>query len=66
MLTHLSSLNPHTHDKSITFEESTHTYTIDGDSSYTSVTTWIHSHFNKFDADAIINKMMKEKDLLMI
>ena len=38
--------------------EPTHTYTINGDSNYTSVTTWNHSHFEHFDADKIIKNMM--------
>ena len=29
---------------------------------YTSVTTWNHKHFPHFDADAIIDKMMKSKN----
>lgn len=62
MLSHLSDKNSHIHDKSISFEESSHTYTIDGDSSYTSVTTWVHSHFNKFNPDMIIDKMMNGKN----
>lgn len=62
MLTHLSSINHHPRDDRISFEEKTHTYTIDGDSTFTSVTTWVHSHFNKFDADAIIDKMMNNKN----
>ena len=32
-----------------------------GDSSYTSVTTWLHTHFPHFDADIIIERMMSNK-----
>lgn len=55
----LSIHNSHLRDANIKFEESRHIYTIDGDSSYTSVTTFVHSNFEHFDADKIINNMMK-------
>ena len=58
-------------DKNIHFEEEGHKYTITNDSlndnsindssSYTSVTTWVHSHFPHFDADLIISRMMSGK-----
>jgi ATP-dependent exoDNAse (exonuclease V) beta subunit len=53
----LQQLNKHPRDDNITFEESTHTYTINGDSNYKSVTTWIHSFFPNFEADVIIQKI---------
>lgn len=55
--------NTHSRDKNIQFFEDGHKYTIlsDPDSRYTSVTTWCHSHFPHFDADAIIESMMKGK-----
>jgi len=68
--TFLAEKNPHPRDANITFEEGPHIYTIalkDGsgkttyDSKFTSVTTWVHSHFSKFDADAIIKKMMSSR-----
>ena len=31
---------------------------LEPDVKYTSVTTWIHEHFEKFDSDKIITKMM--------
>lgn len=55
----LAKTNPHERDEHIEFDEPTHTYTIDGDSTFTSVTTWNHTHFKEFDADAIIANMMK-------
>lgn len=61
-LSYLSSLNKHERDSHITFEEGPHIYTIDGDSNYTSVTTWNHSHFEPFNADKIICNMMKGKN----
>lgn len=47
-------------DKHIKFFEEDHKYIIDlePDVKYTSVTTWIHEHFEKFDSDKIITKMM--------
>jgi ATP-dependent exoDNAse (exonuclease V) beta subunit len=59
----LSTNNGHSRDKNILFQEIGHKYTIMNDpySKYTSVTTWNHSHFPKFDSDDIIQKMMKGK-----
>ena len=56
--TMLANKNPHERDTHITFDEGPHIYTIDGDSNYMSVTTWNHKHFEQFNADAIITKMM--------
>jgi hypothetical protein len=56
--TYLSTKHAHERDSHIVFDEGPHIYTIDGDSDYMSVTTWNHSHFPHFDADAIITKMM--------
>jgi len=63
MTSKLSVENSHELDKNILFYEENHQYSIliDPDSKYTSVTTWIHNHFEKFDADKIIDKMMKAK-----
>jgi hypothetical protein len=57
-LEYLSRKNSHERDSHISFDEGPHIYTIDGDSSFMSVTTWNHSHFQKFDSDKIIDKMM--------
>lgn len=56
----LSVRNEHPRDKHIEFYEDEHKYIIDfePDVKYTSVTTWIHEHFEKFEADKIIQKMM--------
>ena len=59
--TYLKNKNLHELDTHITFEEGPHIYTIDGDSDFTSVTTWNHSHFFPFNADLIIDKMMASK-----
>lgn len=53
----------HERDSNILFNEKNHTYSILNDTNhkYTSVTTWLHTHFTKFDADKIISNMMKGK-----
>ncbi len=60
----LCDKNSHPRDANILFYEPTHTYTIttDVESKYTSVTTFIHSHFSQFDADSIIEKMKKGRN----
>jgi hypothetical protein len=60
----LQTINVHPRDQNIQFFEEGHKYVIktDPESSYTSVTTWNHSHFPHFDADDIIQKMMKGKN----
>ena len=60
--TYLAEKNAHMRDSHIKFDEGPHVYHIDGDSNYTSVTKWNHSHFEKFNANAIIEKMMKGKN----
>lgn len=60
----LSSRNCHPRDKNIKFYETGHKYiiSIDPESKYTSVTTWVHEHFPKFDSDKIIKNMMNGKN----
>jgi hypothetical protein len=59
----LSEKNAHVRDSNIQFFEEGHQYIIltEPDVKYTSVTTWVHSHFPKFDADKVISSMMKGK-----
>jgi len=59
----LQSKFAHPRDKYIRFYNRGHKYEIlcDPNSKYTSVTTWNHSHFPKFDADAVIQNMFKSK-----
>jgi ATP-dependent exoDNAse (exonuclease V) beta subunit len=59
----LSVRNAHKRDTNIQFFEEGHKYVIltEPDVKYTSVTTWNHSHFPHFDADAVIDSMMKGK-----
>ena len=59
----LAKLNAHERDPFITFEEGPHKYTVRGDSSYTSVTTWNHTHFPKFDANAIVDQMLRGRKM---
>jgi len=53
----------HPRDSLIQFEENGHKYKIINEPNvkYMSVTTWVHSHFEPFDADKIIDKMMASK-----
>ena len=64
LLTFLEKKNSHVRDARISFDAGPHIYTIDNDPSvkYTSVTTWNHKHFEEFDADAIITRMMSGKN----
>jgi ATP-dependent exoDNAse (exonuclease V) beta subunit len=56
--TKLALENPHPRDEFISFDEGPHIYTVHGDTTFSSVTTFIHSHFSHFDADAVITNMM--------
>ena len=60
----LALLNPHDRDARISFEPVEHKYTIDADphTPYTSVTTWVHSHFSEFDTVNIIKRMMASRN----
>jgi hypothetical protein len=70
----LANLNKHERDANISFDAGPHKYTIKDKNKeeedknkdkrnvdYTSVTTWTHTHFSEFNADAIISTMMKGK-----
>ena len=68
----LSEQNKHPRDQYIDFDEPTHLYTISipptpenalhASKPYTSVTTWIHTNFPHFDADEVIQNMMKGRN----
>ncbi len=61
--TFLARKNAHERDSRIVFDEEPHLYYIDGSTEgYVSVTTYVHSHFESFDADRIIANMMKSKN----
>jgi len=57
----LATKNCHERDQYIQFFEEGHKYVIlfEPNVRYTSVTTWNHSHFPHFDADAVIGNMMR-------
>jgi len=59
----LSRKNRHPRDKYIKFFDEGHKYVItsDPDNKYTSVTSWNHTHFPKFDADEVIKNMTNSK-----
>jgi ATP-dependent exoDNAse (exonuclease V) beta subunit len=59
----LQSKFAHPRDRFIRFYNRGHKYEIscDPDSKYTSVTTWNHKHFPKFDADTVIENIFKSK-----
>lgn len=60
--TYLQEKNAHPRDAFISFEEGPHIYTVHGArGTYTSVTTWNHSHFGKFDSDKIIGNILKSR-----
>lgn len=60
----LKLTNAHPRDADIKFWEEGHRYEIltDPGTSYKSVTTWVHSHFPKFNADNVIRKMKAGKN----
>ena len=55
----LSLLNAHPRDGHIKFQEEGHIYDIDGDKSYTSVTKFVHSFAEPFNAVRVIAGMRK-------
>lgn len=61
-MNYLKDKNSHERDQCIQFTEKTHTYSLTNKKNrlpFTSVTTWIHHQFPKFNADVVIEKMMK-------
>lgn len=59
----LASKNVHPRDKSIVFDEPSHTYTVNGShDGYISVTKLLHCFFPHFDPVAIIQKMRRGKN----
>ena len=58
----LQKKNQHERDGHIKFFERGHKYEIDGEGGYTSVTTFNHKQFEKFNADKVIQNMMKSKN----
>tara|TARA_B100001059_G_scaffold50032_1_gene43151 strand:+ start:1383 stop:2225 length:843 start_codon:yes stop_codon:yes gene_type:complete len=60
---YLAKLNHHERDDHVVFDEGPHIYTVDGDSSFISCTTWIHSHFSKFNPEPVIDKILSSKKM---
>jgi len=60
--TFLATKNAHERDPFIEFDEGPHIYTVHGEGGYTSVTTWNHSHFSHFDADAVVDKILRSNN----
>ena len=58
----LEEKNSHERDKHIRFEEEGHIYTIKGDTTYISTTTWVKTFFEEFNSDLIIEKMMNSNN----
>lgn len=60
----LSIRHRHPRDLNIQFFEEGHKYCIldEPDVKYTSVTTWNHDHFPKFDSDKVITNMIRGKN----
>ena len=59
---YLKNINFHENDENTSLDEETHIYNIQGEYGFTSMTTFIHSLFNDFDADKIITNMMSSKN----
>jgi ATP-dependent exoDNAse (exonuclease V) beta subunit len=57
--TYLSEKNRHPRDEFISFDEGPHIYTVNGEQGYTSCTTFIHSLFPHFDAESVIETILK-------
>jgi hypothetical protein len=58
----LAVWNAHPRDARISFDEATHSYTIDGSrDGWISCTQFIHGFFEAFDPDAVIAKMMASR-----
>ena len=67
MTSYLATKHPHPRDAFIHFDEGPHKYTIQGingvtkDTEFTSVTTFVHGHFEHFDAKKVIAAMMRNE-----
>ena len=58
-LDYLKKKNSHKRDANTFLDEATHIYNINDETDYTSMTTFIHSLFEKFDDNKIIDNMMR-------
>ena len=57
----LAEKNKHPRDERIKFFDEGHIYNVDGETDYTSVTTFIHHYFKTFDAQKVLSKMTKSR-----
>lgn len=55
----LKDIHPHERDQHIKFQENGHVYYVKREKGFKSVTTLVHNSFEKFNADKIIDNMMK-------
>jgi ATP-dependent exoDNAse (exonuclease V) beta subunit len=60
---YLANKNAHPRDQHITFDEGPHIYYVHGDPSFTSVTTWNHSHFAPFETEKVLDNTMKSRKM---
>jgi ATP-dependent exoDNAse (exonuclease V) beta subunit len=60
---YLAKQNPHERDSYIEFYPIPHIYTVKGEGGYTSVTTWNSRHFDHFDADKTVEKIMRGNNI---
>lgn len=60
-MNYLKIKNKNERDENTELDENTHIYNINGETDYISMTTIIHSLFEKFDNDKIITNMMNSK-----
>ena len=60
---YLAKLNAHERDPFIEFDPIPHKYTVRGEGGYTSVTTFVHSHFDHFDSEAQAAKIVTSRNM---
>ena len=61
-ITYLAAKNPHKRDENTTLDEETHIYNIQGNTTYISMTTFIHTLVEPFDEEKIITNMMASQN----
>jgi len=61
-ITYLATKNPQKRDKNTTLDEATHIYNIQGNTTYISMTTFIHTLVEPFDEEKIITNMMESQN----
>jgi ATP-dependent exoDNAse (exonuclease V) beta subunit len=60
---YLAKLNAHERDPFIEFDPVPHLYTVRGEGGYTSVTTFVHSHFEHFDPVSQAEKIVRGRNM---